>query len=340
MAHNSVIGHIKWFFVFAICFSGRNVFCDLSLNMDHEVTGYRRQSVIIPCTYTPSKDYTEEKVEWFLEDSDVIILRIGSQDDVPLTKFRERVEISKSPGDVSLTIKKLSIGDKGNIKCKVTWTKRVGTQVSKEQITKLIVLKMKPSTEKPKEDLMTTTHQKHETMQPATEKPKVNTMTTTHQERKTRISHSDEDSHVSTVATMESTKHTTVQKFPESTTVMPLHTTDIFYENPATAQSKGFRMPLFILIAILICVLCITTVVIVLLKKKKKGYMYDLPTMNQLLALEGVGNGQSCTDETRASNVYEQCNPPPVSAYEGIVLPYSNEYEVLLPENPPEENSS
>lgn len=61
--------------------------------------------------------------------------------------------------------------------------------------------------------------------------------------------------------------------------------------------------------------------------------------MNQLLALEGVGNGcQSHINETRASNPYEPCKPPPVAVYEGIVLPYSNEYESLIVERPPEDS--
>lgn len=120
----------------------QTVYCDLSLNMEDSVTGVRSHSVKIPCTYTPAKDYEEHNVEWSLH-SEVIIHRTDSQDQSPLVKFRDRVEMSQTPGDVSLTIRQLGFGDKGNIKCKVTWKKNDGTLISKEEITILKILRGK-----------------------------------------------------------------------------------------------------------------------------------------------------------------------------------------------------
>ncbi|KAG8554096.1 hypothetical protein GDO81_003659 [Engystomops pustulosus] len=430
MANDRILGHIKWLSVFAICFSGRNAFCDLSLNMKETMTGVRSQSVVIPCKYTAPKDYSEHKVEWSL-DSEVIIHRVESEDHIPLTKFRERVEISKAPDDVSLTMRKLSVTDKGNIKCKVTWKKKDGTLVSNEDITVLKVVReksetsvdvitteepeletsMKPTeepkgkiitattitqelkqtTKKAKENDITTTAQEQksetsvdvittgepelETMRPTTEKPQSDIIITTPPEHQTKISESDDGSHISTATTMETIKSTAIVNFHESTTLISMYTTELFFNNAEIAHNKGWGISFYTLLIIIMCVLCIMTVVIVLIinKKKRKGYTYQLATMNQLLALEDAENrGQSCTNDTRASNNYEPCNPPmmnqllakegaengcqsctndtrasntyepcnpPVPVYEGIILNFSNEYESLQIEKNPENSS-
>ncbi|XP_040298067.1 V-set and immunoglobulin domain-containing protein 4 isoform X2 [Bufo bufo] len=305
MEDDLVMGHIKWLLMFVICFSGRNANCDLSINMKKIVTGVRGLSVDIPCTYTPSKDYEVVEVEWVL-DHKVIIHRIESQDHIPLVEFRKRVEISKSAGDVSLSISKLTLGDKGDVKCKVTWKKNDGAKISKEEITKLKILRTIPITKK------------HD----ATISSEVTSIP-----------------HFGTVSTMEITKLTTNMKVRKGTIVTPLYTTELFNTN--ATKKKGFGIPLYMLVVIIICVLCIMTLALVLIIKKKKKNIYNLPTMNQLLALEGAGNGcQSCTNEMTASNVYESSNPPPVSVYEGIVLPFSNEYDLLITERIPENDSS
>ncbi|XP_069611614.1 V-set and immunoglobulin domain-containing protein 4 isoform X2 [Ranitomeya imitator] len=288
------MGQFKWLFVFVICSLEGNASSDLTLNMKDTVTGVRGRSVNLPCTYTPSEDEVE-RIEWSL-DSEVIIIRIKSQDDVPLTKFRERVAISRAPGDVSLTIKKLSLDDKGHIKCKVTWKKPDGTLISKENITILKILRVQPITEKPKENIVTTTHQ----------------------ERKTRISR------VETVSPVQTTKLTTVGKLHEDTTRITLYSVGILYTNAAIAQKKGLGIPMYLLVILILCVLSVITLVIALIikKKKKKDYIYEVPTMNHLLALEGEDNGcQSCTSETKPSNIYEPCRPTSLSVYEGILPP-------------------
>ncbi|XP_073497007.1 V-set and immunoglobulin domain-containing protein 4 isoform X32 [Phyllobates terribilis] len=530
------MGQFKWLFVFVICFSEGNASSNPSLIMKDIVTGVRGRSVDLPCTYTPP-EYEVDRIEWSLH-SEVIIIRIKSQDDVPLTKFRERVAISRAPGDVSLTIKKLNLDDKGNIKCKVTWKKPDGTLISKEKITILKILRvqpitdkpkgnivtitdqerktttpstiftkkkdatilpevttmqpitdkpkgnivtithqelktttpstiftkkkdatilpevttMQPITDKPKGNIVTITHQERKTttpstiftkkkdatilpevttmqpitdkpkgnivtithqelktttpstiftkkkdatilpevttMQPITDKPKGNIVTITHQERKTttpstiftkkkdatilpevttmqpitdkpkgnivtithqelktttpstiftkkkdatilpevttRTSHFNDISHVGTVSAMETTKLTTIGKPKEITSLKPFYSVEILYTNAAIAQSKGFGIPIYLLIIIILCVLGIATLVIAIIikKKKKKEYIYDVPTMNHLLALDDEENGcQSCTSETRDSNTYEPYRPTSLSIYEGILPP-------------------
>ncbi|XP_056395894.1 V-set and immunoglobulin domain-containing protein 4 isoform X9 [Hyla sarda] len=379
MADKWIMGHIKWLFALTICFSGKNAFCEISLNMEDSVIGVRGFFVKIPCTYNPFKGYEEVKVEWSLP-SQVIIHRMESQDHIPLVNFRERVKISNSPGDVSLTIMKLSMSDRGNIKCKVTWKKNDGTLTFKEDVTVLKVLRansgssgnfittgepdyktIKPATETPKENTITTTHEELETTKPTTEdpneniittahttkptteNPKGNIITTTHKELETKNSHLDDEFRDSTVSPMERAEPTTIKECHESTTVIAFYNTNIFYTNVPIPQKEGFRIPLIILIAIIICVLSIIAVVIVLVIKhrKTKGYKYELSTMNQLSALEGAGHRcQANTDETRVTNTYEPCNPPPVLEYEGILATFSNEYESLVVERSPDNNCS
>ncbi|KAM3910463.1 V-set and immunoglobulin domain-containing protein 4 isoform 2-T2 [Leptodactylus fuscus] len=408
------MGHIQWLFAFVICFTGRSAFCDLALTMKNTVTGVRRYSVEIPCTYTPNKDYEEHSVEWSLitKGTEVIIQRIESEDHIPLTRFRGRVQLSKSPGIVSLTISKLDTDDRGHVNCKVTWKKKDGSLISKEEMSILKVARansetstddittedpnletiqpttekpkeniiattleepnsetfvdfitteepnletMMPKTEKPEENIITTTLQEDETTMPKTEKPDEKIITTTLQEDETTIPPTEnrastvlpemttdfgDVSHFSPVSTMEST--TTIMDFHETTPLIPTQTVEMFDNKAPTAQKKGFGISLYMLIFIALCVLCITIVVIVLIinKKKKKGSFYEPYTMSQLSALEGCGNGvQSSADEARATNTYEPCNPP-VSVYEGIVLPFSSEYDSLILEKEAENNCS
>ncbi|XP_069611613.1 V-set and immunoglobulin domain-containing protein 4 isoform X1 [Ranitomeya imitator] len=309
------MGQFKWLFVFVICSLEGNASSDLTLNMKDTVTGVRGRSVNLPCTYTPSEDEVE-RIEWSL-DSEVIIIRIKSQDDVPLTKFRERVAISRAPGDVSLTIKKLSLDDKGHIKCKVTWKKPDGTLISKENITILKILRVQPITEKPKENIVTTTHQERKTTMPNTIFTRKNDATILPKVT-TRISR------VETVSPVQTTKLTTVGKLHEDTTRITLYSVGILYTNAAIAQKKGLGIPMYLLVILILCVLSVITLVIALIikKKKKKDYIYEVPTMNHLLALEGEDNGcQSCTSETKPSNIYEPCRPTSLSVYEGILPP-------------------
>ncbi|XP_069842110.1 V-set and immunoglobulin domain-containing protein 4 isoform X7 [Dendropsophus ebraccatus] len=476
MADSVNIGHSKWLFVLVICFSGRNALCDPTLEMLHNVIGYRSESVKIPCTYTPSEDYEEFRVEWLLWNEE-IIYRIESKDNIPLVKFRDRVTISDSPGDVSLTIRKLNFGDKGNIKCKVTWKKNDGTKTTLEKVTVLEVKRnsaessseevivtarepdfkrTKPPTEKPKKTTIpTTTHGKPETIEPTTEKPKEHIFTTAHREVLTTNSEpsvnfittgepdvttmnpttdkSNENIIMTTYRELETTnpkpfEDVITTRKPDSTTIKPttekpkeniittihqdlqtnkpnrhitttyqeLETTNpessadfittgepdfttkepssekpkenlittihqewkapfsdfstesvplytVIISNAAIPQKKGFSMPLYILIAIIVCIVCVIIVVITLIIKnrRRKGYIYELPTMNQLLALEGGRNQcQSSSDETRASNNYEMCSPSSVAVYEGMLLPFANEYDVLAAENKSENNCS
>ncbi|XP_075040651.1 V-set and immunoglobulin domain-containing protein 4 isoform X6 [Mixophyes fleayi] len=167
--------HIKWLCMFVVVLESRNAFCIPSLHMEVTVTGVRSYSVVIPCTYMPSTEHEEVKVEWLL-GTDMVISRFESQDNIPLIKFRGRVSVSKSPpGDVSLKIRKLNFGDKGNLKCKVTWKKSSGNVETKEDITELKILRAKSGTS---EESNTPENPEIKTMKPTTDKPDVIIVTT------------------------------------------------------------------------------------------------------------------------------------------------------------------
>ncbi|XP_075040647.1 V-set and immunoglobulin domain-containing protein 4 isoform X2 [Mixophyes fleayi] len=169
--------HIKWLCMFVVVLESRNAFCIPSLHMEVTVTGVRSYSVVIPCTYMPSTEHEEVKVEWLL-GTDMVISRFESQDNIPLIKFRGRVSVSKSPpGDVSLKIRKLNFGDKGNLKCKVTWKKSSGNVETKEDITELKILRVKPTTDKPDVIIVTTKQPEVTTMKPVTDQTDVRIVT-------------------------------------------------------------------------------------------------------------------------------------------------------------------
>ncbi|XP_077335398.1 V-set and immunoglobulin domain-containing protein 4 isoform X4 [Lithobates pipiens] len=174
MAHRSMMGHVEWLFVFVFVYGFRSGLSDISLTMDKTVTGYRRESVVIPCTYTASNNEDMIKIEWEFE-SNLVIYRSDQQDHIPLSKYRNRAVISKSPsGDVSLTLQRLDMDDRGNFKCKVTGRDRNGKLITQEHVTILKVLRTRPPTEPPK---VTTAEDKVTTKAFVTTKPAVSTST-------------------------------------------------------------------------------------------------------------------------------------------------------------------
>ncbi|XP_077335389.1 V-set and immunoglobulin domain-containing protein 4 isoform X3 [Lithobates pipiens] len=184
MAHRSMMGHVEWLFVFVFVYGFRSGLSDISLTMDKTVTGYRRESVVIPCTYTASNNEDMIKIEWEFE-SNLVIYRSDQQDHIPLSKYRNRAVISKSPsGDVSLTLQRLDMDDRGNFKCKVTGRDRNGKLITQEHVTILKVLRTRPPTEPPK---VTTAEDKVTTKNIVTETPHMETEQTTRQDVKTRI---------------------------------------------------------------------------------------------------------------------------------------------------------
>ncbi|KAM4662059.1 V-set and immunoglobulin domain-containing protein 4 isoform 2-T2 [Discoglossus pictus] len=124
----------------------RNSLCaaDPSLTVPHTAEGFRGDSVVLPCTYKPSSRYEESEVLWYLSDKN-IFHRIHSQDNIMLEAFRGRVVVASKPGDVSLTLSKLTTFDKGLYRCKVIWTPlRSGEKIIKDGIGTLNVLRVRP----------------------------------------------------------------------------------------------------------------------------------------------------------------------------------------------------
>ncbi|XP_075040655.1 V-set and immunoglobulin domain-containing protein 4 isoform X10 [Mixophyes fleayi] len=348
--------HIKWLCMFVVVLESRNAFCIPSLHMEVTVTGVRSYSVVIPCTYMPSTEHEEVKVEWLL-GTDMVISRFESQDNIPLIKFRGRVSVSKSPpGDVSLKIRKLNFGDKGNLKCKVTWKKSSGNVETKEDITELKILRaksgtseesntpenpeiktMKPTTDKPDVIIVTTKQPEVTTMKPVTDQTDVRIVTI----KGTRTSHVDDVSNASKFNTIESSRTIKqTEKFHTSTNVMSTYTTAMIHNNPVFGAITGSGIPFYVLIISLICVLCIVILIIVLIIRKKKQNVnaWNIPVRNQQVLDLGAPGGEchSCNNQTVASNDYQLWNPQPVSIYEGVVPDCSNEYEALIAQNPQE----
>ncbi|XP_075040653.1 V-set and immunoglobulin domain-containing protein 4 isoform X8 [Mixophyes fleayi] len=324
--------HIKWLCMFVVVLESRNAFCIPSLHMEVTVTGVRSYSVVIPCTYMPSTEHEEVKVEWLL-GTDMVISRFESQDNIPLIKFRGRVSVSKSPpGDVSLKIRKLNFGDKGNLKCKVTWKKSSGNVETKEDITELKILRaksgtseesntpenpeiktMKPTTDKPDVIIVTTKQPEVTTMKPVTDqtdvrivtikgtmkpvtnKPNVRIVTTKEPEILTRTSHVDDVSNASKFNTIESSRTIKqTEKFHTSTNVMSTYTTAMIHNNPVFGAITGSGIPFYVLIISLICVLCIVILIIVLIIRKKKQNVnaWNIPVRNQQVLDLGAPGGE------------------------------------------------
>ncbi|XP_077335424.1 V-set and immunoglobulin domain-containing protein 4 isoform X7 [Lithobates pipiens] len=339
MAHRSMMGHVEWLFVFVFVYGFRSGLSDISLTMDKTVTGYRRESVVIPCTYTASNNEDMIKIEWEFE-SNLVIYRSDQQDHIPLSKYRNRAVISKSPsGDVSLTLQRLDMDDRGNFKCKVTGRDRNGKLITQEHVTILKVLRTRPPTEPPKvttaEDKVTTKnrisniddHNKKITPTKnsqtvtehiVTETPHMETETTAWRDLNTRAS-SEDDSAIAR------TKQP--RKFHSSSFPAYSFTTHVIHNNPPAEAIKSSGIFFYILIIGLLCIVSVLIVTIVLIarRRKTKSFNYNLPTMNQLaLNLEG----RSCD---AASNNYEPDFP--VSQYESVPT-CSHMYEQLVLKNP------
>ncbi|XP_031747503.1 V-set and immunoglobulin domain-containing protein 4 isoform X3 [Xenopus tropicalis] len=149
-----------------LCLGGRTALCDLSLKVPHETQGVRGDSVVIPCTYTPSARYTEHEVHWYADDVK-IISRFDSQSHILKADFEGRLKVADTrAGDVSLTIKNLRTIERADYRCEVIWKSSDGF-VTKQGISKLMVLRVRPATVRP-------ATVRPATVRPATQKPEVN----------------------------------------------------------------------------------------------------------------------------------------------------------------------
>ncbi|XP_063791685.1 V-set and immunoglobulin domain-containing protein 4 [Pseudophryne corroboree] len=361
MTAHWIMTQIKWLCMFGMILGSRSAFGTPSLLMKETVTGFRRDSVVIPCTYTPSEQHEEVRIDWDFK-SISLIYRFQSQDHIPLANNRDKVSVAKSPpGDVSLTIKKLNVEDNGEYKCKVTWKESSGKFVTKEDITHLKVLKGRPATVKPDVLFVTTEETEVPTVRPATvtpdvlfattkqpEVPTVKPVTTrpsvrivTHKEAEvtTRTSHVEDVSSVSKINTIENSRTITkTGKFNARTTVMSMSIADVIHNNPENSARTGSGLHLYLLIITICCVLCVIVLIIVLItrKNKQKGKSLNLTVTYRQVDIEAHlpplpgGNCQSCDNRTEAGNDYQPWNPQPMSAYEGIKPTCSNDYEPLF----------
>uniref|UniRef100_A0A6I8QFU5 Ig-like domain-containing protein n=1 Tax=Xenopus tropicalis TaxID=8364 RepID=A0A6I8QFU5_XENTR len=285
-----------------LCLGGRTALCDLSLKVPHETQGVRGDSVVIPCTYTPSARYTEHEVHWYADDVK-IISRFDSQSHILKADFEGRLKVADTrAGDVSLTIKNLRTIERADYRCEVIWKSSDGF-VTKQGISKLMVLRVRPATVRP-------ATVRPATVRPATQKPEVNIGTS-------KIDDMNR-------ATMGSTKKPNVPAIITG------------------GRATGSGVPLYIILLIaLVCALSICTLIIVFITRRNKNayYSYNMPTMAQLaMRQEGsapiaFGEYSSCACQTpQTENDYHPCKQMPETEYEVMAAQASNEYELLIPE--------
>ncbi|NXP06621.1 VSIG4 protein, partial [Thinocorus orbignyianus] len=118
----------------------------LDLSGVHQVNGTWMGSMTLPCTYTPSEDFTQQTLSWSVEkdhSTSTIFRRDNSGDHILLSRFRGRVSIPKhSPGDASLLIENLEIPDSGHYTCQVIWRSENNSLITRELTTMVKVVKV------------------------------------------------------------------------------------------------------------------------------------------------------------------------------------------------------
>lgn len=121
----------------------------LDLSGAAQVKGVWMGSTTIPCTYTPSRGFTQQVLTWRVErdlSTSTIFRRDASGDHILLSRFRNRVSVPKSsPGDASLHITDLEIPDSGHYTCQVSWRSENYSLITKEVTTMVKVAKGNPA---------------------------------------------------------------------------------------------------------------------------------------------------------------------------------------------------
>ncbi|XP_031747509.1 V-set and immunoglobulin domain-containing protein 4 isoform X10 [Xenopus tropicalis] len=347
-----------------LCLGGRTALCDLSLKVPHETQGVRGDSVVIPCTYTPSARYTEHEVHWYADDVK-IISRFDSQSHILKADFEGRLKVADTrAGDVSLTIKNLRTIERADYRCEVIWKSSDGF-VTKQGISKLMVLRVRPATVRP-------ATVRPATVRPATQKPEVNIGTSKIDDMNRATMGSTKKPNVPAIitggrATVQPTtkkpKIVTVTRkvnnidevtsrntaFPtnrKSSTARGGHTTGemgnsqksqipvLHSPKDATETAKldyiikGSGVPLYIILLIaLVCALSICTLIIVFITRRNKNayYSYNMPTMAQL-AMRQEGSAPIAFGE------YSSCacqTPQTENDYHPCKQMPETEYEVM-----------
>ncbi|XP_042742337.1 V-set and immunoglobulin domain-containing protein 4 isoform X2 [Lagopus leucura] len=118
----------------------------LDLSGAAQVKGVWMGSATIPCTYMPSRGFTQQVLIWRVErdlSTSTIFRRDASGDHILLSRFRNRVSVPKSsPGDASLHITDLEIPDSGHYTCQVSWRSENYSLITKEVTTTVKVSKV------------------------------------------------------------------------------------------------------------------------------------------------------------------------------------------------------
>ncbi|XP_063288234.1 uncharacterized protein LOC134572879 isoform X6 [Pelobates fuscus] len=305
--------------VFGIFLAGKTALCDLSLNVEHTVQGFRGYSVVIPCTYEPSKEYTEQEVLWF-KGSTKLFQRIKSEDHVFLGELRGKITVSKSPpGDVSLTINKLSASDRGDYECQViSKSINLGTRTTMTAISTLTVSKEAPPTEKPKVNIITNnipdlmTSKKVNTER----KPDVITENAPTKGRTTKFPH---------------TNSREMNPHPRTVTASLPHN--------QMAGLTGFGGPLYIVLIFgLVCFISTMVLIVIVIKQRnaKKDDNVGVLTMSQLA--EDIASATTTTYQcqpgaSQCSILLNHYEPPTDNTeYQNFNAIQENDYEFLLTE--------
>ncbi|CAH2315483.1 V-set and immunoglobulin domain-containing 4 [Pelobates cultripes] len=334
-----IVAGMEFLIVLGIFLAGKTALCDLSLNVEHTVQGFRGYSVLIPCTYEPSKEYTEQEVLWF-KGSAKLFQRIKSEDHVFLGELRGKITVSKSPpGDVSLTINKLSASDRGDYECQViSKSINLETRTIMTAISTLTVSKEAPPTEKPKvniitnniPDLMTSnkvnTKRKPDVITefPTTVKPKVKITT----ESKTNI-----------MTKNAPTKGRTTKFTHTNTREMNPHPRTVTASLPHNQMAgfTGFGGPLYIVLIFgLVCFISTMVLIVIVIKQRnaKKHDNVGVLTMSQLA--EDIASTTTTTYQCQPCasqcsipmNHYEP--PTDNTEYQNFNSIQENDYELLL----------
>ncbi|XP_065702673.1 V-set and immunoglobulin domain-containing protein 4 [Patagioenas fasciata] len=118
----------------------------LDLRGLNEIKGVWKGSVTLPCVYVPVQDFVQQTLTWTMvhdQSLGTVFRRDGSGDHVLLSKYRDRVSVPKdTPGNVSLHILNLEMGDRGTYTCQVTWTASNNSLIVKEITMKVEVVRV------------------------------------------------------------------------------------------------------------------------------------------------------------------------------------------------------
>lgn len=119
----------------------------LDLRGPSEIEGVWKGSVTLPCVYVPVQDFVQQTLTWTVvhdQSLGTVFRRDGSGDHILLSKYRDRVSVPKdTPGNVSLHILNLEMGDRGTYTCQVTWTASNNSLAVKEITMKVEVVRGK-----------------------------------------------------------------------------------------------------------------------------------------------------------------------------------------------------